>query len=692
MEACWKGGNHVLLNSARCHASVQMLSMHPVFVRIGIKIVVQGPALEVRRFDDQRIPFPVTDRIAMERRLDIVPVIPAVQRNDPGHALKLVHHDQLEQFVTSSPSQGTYSDRYLIGEKNELQRVTFGGGEVREFEYDSLGRITGTHADDWSTLFRYDQLGRLSGVTSNGKELLSSDYGPMDIDPVLEADDRTIYTTLDVPVVSSIFGSIDAIGYGRPKGALFGPIRFSPMMGRYVIQDIVSPDALLRTSLQRRGVEFRLVDRHMDEHGHLLPLVGDKPSSSLFIPPEYLSVNCGYNCVGNISLPIVQTFNGSTGTGPFTVATGETINLASIAGPSSYCRETVWPGIVYENSLDHSFYADDDDWSNNVYGPQVSNGLPSAFEYSYSTVGNYDAWLGIECFTGCDFFAMVEFWKLIEVDVCEANTVTITAPPHNPSPSDAQRATNFSFLTATQVSATATTDPPGGSISWSISPLTPAGSSSQPSSGGGPTFTFSLAFSDPPGGHRERSVALSAQIQAQGCASSDSSTITQDQRDIIRQEYRNHAITIPARNVFVSPQATANFTAAEVNTTAYDFVIGQPGTLAQSVRNEWNSLIADEIGEPSPTKFGLILSSGWRNPERNEIVGGKWTSSHQYGGAVDLRISSLSSVISSTGLSRSELWCLLEEAGDNVGTGIPEQGATQVSCNNVLITHVHVQS
>lgn len=121
-------------------------------------------------------------------------------------------------------------------------------------------------------------------------------------------------------------------------------------------------------------------------------------------------------------------------------------------------------------------------------------------------------------------------------------------------------------------------------------------------------------------------------------------------------------------------------------------VVGQPGTLAQSVRSEWNSLIAAEIGEPSPTNFGLLLSSGWRNPERNEFFGGAPNSRHQYGGAVDLTIASLDSVVSSTDLSRSELWCLLEEAGDNVGTGIPERAYTQVPCIDPLITHANVQS
>lgn len=47
---------------------------------------------------------------------------------------------------------------------------------------------------------------------------------------------------------------------------------------------------------------------------------------------------------------------------------------------------------------------------------------------------------------------------------------------------------------------------------------------------------------------------------------------------------------------------------------------------------------------------------------------------------------------SSTGLSRNELFTILEGVGDAIGTGICEKtGVGQVLCTDLTMTHVHVQ-
>ncbi|MDT8398519.1 MAG: hypothetical protein RQ899_07890 [Pseudomonadales bacterium] len=275
----------------------------------------------------------------------------------------------------------------------------------------------------------------------------------------------------------------------------------------------------------------------------------------------------------------------------------------------------------------------------------------------------------------------------VTLTVIECPSSITVSPPHNPSPSDSQWMTNFSFLTSSVITANA-----NESVTWTITPQSPAGAIAQPGSGSGVSINFSLSFSVPSGGSLFASTALSTQIQAvlAQCSISRTNTITQDTRDIIRQEYVNHGITVPARAGFNAPIPTTNFPIAEINVTAYPLIIEQPGFLAQSVRDEWNQLIGQAMGT-AQTDFGLILSSAWRNPERNEFFNGVLNSSHQYGGAVDLVISDISSVSSTTGISNSNLWCLLEQAGDNIATGVPEILSQQVLCGNPFITHVHVQ-
>ena len=287
--------------------------------------------------------------------------------DDVGNLTRLIRH---------SPEEGQSTDEYIIGARNELERVTFGRGGARDFEYDRLGRITRYHSEAGSTAFQYDDVGRLSEVSIDGKTMLTSDYGPMDTDPVLEADERTFYTTLDIPVASSVFGPVEAIVYSRPRGAPFGAVRFIPTMGRFILQAPVSPDALANASLKRRAVAFTPVDEHMDRHRHLIPLVGDKPSSSLFIPPEYLSVNCAevecFSFFGRVHTTVSAR----------TVYVGETVYFTSEVGADAYCYEEWSPGGLFKWPIDHVVYPDDTNWDLAVYG-YAPNGTPATMSYTY---------------------------------------------------------------------------------------------------------------------------------------------------------------------------------------------------------------------------------------------------------------------------------------------------------------------
>lgn len=253
-------------------------------------------------------------------------------------------------------------------------------------------------------------------------------------------------------------------------------------------------------------------------------------------------------------------------------------------------------------------------------------------------------------------------------------------------------------------------------------------------------------------GSYSRSNPLSYNIKANFCSNNDTNTIAQDQLDIIRQEYLNHGITIPTRNEFNTPVATTNFTVAEINKTAYSVNLGQPGQLAQSIYDAYNHLINDDVqeqpvgtsgllptdivvspggniqtigpildtkpcnGAPNPstcddqaggnaivagpngiaetqalnqvTNFGLIITSAWRNPERNEKVGGVKNSRHQFGNAVDLVIQT-----AGTGKTSAQLFCILQTAADSIpGTnGFAEHYASQRPCTAADVTHVHSQ-
>lgn len=346
-------------------------------------------------------------------------------------------------------------------------------------------------------------------------------------------------------------------------------------------------------------------------------------------------------------------------------------------------------------------------------------------------------------------------------------TVSITAPPDNPNPSDVTFDTNFSFLSDSVISAQASLIPSGDAskIDWSV---TGAVKNETPADKKGASFSFTP---NPPA-HRQyvkgdngcqtgvvgngscaRSSPLSYGITAAYCAKDNTHTITQDQIDIIIQEYKNHGLPLPSRTEFVAPQTAGPYSS---NGTAYSVVRGQPAQMAETILSFYNILLYDDAqtvntgsNNLAPTTVivspgadvplvgavlatppcwpaavntcddqivgntivagpdgiaqttarnqqanaGLRLASAWRNPERNEAVGGVWNSNHQNGNAIDL-VPSTNVGGANGDLTKPQLYCILDAAIIAAGyTSIPEMplsNATQ-PCNNSNNNHIHAE-
>ncbi len=338
--------------------------------------------------------------------------------------------------------------------------------------------------------------------------------------------------------------------------------------------------------------------------------------------------------------------------------------------------------------------------------------------------------------------------------------VEILEPPDNPNPQDADFATNFSFLSTDTILARAVLTPNDGDpqrLMWHVRPAIGTIKNPIPANMRGLNFSFQPEITHPPyrpsNGSKNRSDPLSYDIEARFCTNGHVVTITQDQKDIIRQEYVNHGLTVPAREDLSVPTATTNFSVTEINSTSYSIILGDPGGLAQDIRDEYDNLIYDDTQEvpigtmgmmpidrvvgpgavikrigaildtppcnnaPDPgtcddivlgnavvagpngiaeteavnrtTNLPLRLNSTWRNPERNESVGGVKGSRHQFGNAVDLDI-----LDPGGGKSVPQLYCILETAADSLPgvSGFTEHLGTQIDdCTNTTITHLHAQ-
>ena len=109
---------------------------------------------------------------------------------------------------------------------------------------------------------------------------------------------------------------------------------------------------------------------------------------------------------------------------------------------------------------------------------------------------------------------------------------------------------------------------------------------------------------------------------------------TTDTIDKIIAEYEDlNRHPIPSRGEFVTEHSSEHFSKYELNGGDYDYFIpGSMTEIAENVRERYNDLIDDD----PDTDYGIMISSGYRNPRRNDRIGGKSDSKHQWGRAVDL--------------------------------------------------------
>jgi len=367
---------------------------------------------------------------------------------------------------------------------------------------------------------------------------------------------------------------------------------------------------------------------------------------------------------------VVVRGNGATGS--ITVSVGTTVTLRATASPGSDCGFLLcwWYVNYYLISPMNTHYP--------VYA-------------TFNNAGTYQITADCEC-SPCDVYGAG--YLTVQV-LCNA-TVSIGSPPDNPTPSDASWSTNYSFLSSSTITAQAATVPSGAAtlVQWTITPATGAVQNVAPANmvGAGISFQPNVSHSSyGQGGSLSAGTPLSYSIRAARCASQDTNTITQDVRDTMRQEYVNHAIAVPSRGDFQPPAATAHFSTSEITQSAYPLIVGNPGAIGEAVRTEYNVRLRAALSNPNFPEQGVAMTSGYRNPERNEHVGGSAGSRHQYGDATDLAI--ISSTISASGLTSAQLWQILEDAGRAVAaSAFCETTAGENPCTSAGVDHVHVQN
>ncbi|MDJ0658213.1 MAG: Ig-like domain-containing protein [Crocosphaera sp.] len=182
------------------------------------------------------------------------------------------------------------------------------------------------------------------------------------------------------------------------------------------------------------------------------------------------------------------------------------------------------------------------------------------------------------------------------------------------------------------ISVTITTDPPNATVEWIITPVNNESGTVSNNQGTSKQFSFSPDVTGvrPTGGSRTANDAIEYRLAV--TVTHDGETLTrevnimQDTRAILRQEYLDYGLEIPALNIVGEAQSTTNFQGIEFSRNSnYSPLVLNNGMqeIAQGIRDGYGAAI--------------IVNSAYRNPQRNRAVGGVLRSVHQSGGAVDLR-------------------------------------------------------
>lgn len=168
-------------------------------------------------------------------------------------------------------------------------------------------------------------------------------------------------------------------------------------------------------------------------------------------------------------------------------------------------------------------------------------------------------------------------------------------------------------------------------------------------------------------------------------------TLFQDETDTLRQEYVDYQITnVPDRSIVI-PSLGAGFNQGNYNVQVSVNMLTVSNAIAVAYRGSSVTVSGKKVNIPQSATF--LVSSGYRNPQRNKAVGSKYTggqqvSKHVLGRALDLQ--PRYQPIWGVGLHNG-LYQALYTAAKPQGTALAESNATPVSVGNASENHIHIQ-
>src|SRR5258708_17101159 len=162
------------------------------------------------------------------------------------------------------------------------------------FSYDPNGNLTEIKKNKSTTRFEYDALDRLTGVITPDHQRLTYDYKPGERS-LIEQYQHASINVADLRDTGLTFTSVFNAIASRPLTAPFGSIRFSDTLGTFQLANADGSEIVL----PQESVEGALAKLYLFQAGmtqNALRSGFGAPFNAMFIPAEYLTINCCPAC------------------------------------------------------------------------------------------------------------------------------------------------------------------------------------------------------------------------------------------------------------------------------------------------------------------------------------------------------------------------------------------------------------
>ena len=277
-------------------------------------------------------------------------------------------YDSLGSLIESRGTNAKdipFTEYMTVDNQNRVSEINYADADAFKISYSATSNPDKITWGDREIKYEYDSEGRLNKVIDSKHGVREYEYSPGEADIRKQLDDRTFSSMVDQRKASATLQALNHTAFTRPTGTPWPVLIWDENLALVDLPSqigLVEPNAFSQSADQRRRLYNATAYESFPQQQF------DKASNSFFLPPEYLSVNCGWGCsLGSIIITI-----------PPVIKKGfPTVLTAYPTSAGSQCQVRF------------------DTWF--VDGVPMSSGATGSFVHTFNNTGSYQITSQIEC-------------------------------------------------------------------------------------------------------------------------------------------------------------------------------------------------------------------------------------------------------------------------------------------------------